>query len=133
MKNRLKRIKMFDLLIYLDVDSYNTTYDCKRQGCWHNSSYKLNKDYGFYTKNDSNCILCQLKCGNEPECGAMECDGDKDHCTWWKFDKCTDKKSPGFFNYTLEQYHYGYTCYKGTNINIYEIQRNFNYITFNLI
>ena len=117
----MKSIKLFDISIYLDPSSHKSTYDCKRQGCWHNSSYELNKDYGFYSKNDSNCILCQIKCNNDPECGAMECGGDKDLCAWWKFDKCTDKNSPGFFNYTLEQYHYGYTCYKGRNINICEI------------
>ena len=74
--------------------------------------------------------MCKEKCNNDPECGAIECGGDKDHstCAWWKFDKCTDKNSPDFFTYTKEQYHYGYTCYKGKYVNIYVIQRYLNCI-----
>ena len=74
--------------------------------------------------------MCKEKCNNDPECGAIECGGDKDHstCAWWKFDKCTDKNSPDFFTYTKEQYHYGYTCYKGKNVNIHSMQRSLNTI-----
>ena len=77
--------------------------------------------------------MCKEKCNNDPNCGAVECGGFEDgfkntKCAWWKFDKCTDKNSPGWFTYTPEQYHYGYTCYKGKKVNIYEIQRNLNCI-----
>ena len=70
--------------------------------------------------------MCKEKCNNDPNCGAVECGGFEDgfkntKCAWWKFDKCTDKNSPGWFTYTPEQYHYGYTCYKGKKVNIYEI------------
>ena len=101
--------------MYLGPEPNDGNYDCKRQGCWHNLPYEFDKDYGYYSENDSNCTMCKEKCNNDPECGAIECGGDKDHtiCAWWKFDKCTDKNSPEYFTYTLEQYHHGYTCYKG--------------------
>ena len=137
--HQFKNDNMFDYFIHLGLESNDGNYDCKRQGCWLNSHYELDQDYGFYSKIDSNCSMCKEKCNNDPECGAVECGGDIDDyygvpiCAWWKFDKCTDKNSPGFFTYTPEQYHYGYTCYKGKNKNIYEMQRNFNCIEFGIM
>ena len=97
---------------------YNGTYDCKRQGCWLSAPYELDKDYGFFSKDNSNCTICHDNCSQDPDCGAVECGGDTDdapyhHCAWWKLNKCTDKNSPGFFSYEPNEYHYGYTCYKG--------------------
>ena len=109
-------------MTYSGPEVYVGEYQCKRQGCWLNPPYELDKDYGFYSENDSNCTMCKEKCNKDPECGAIECGGDKDHstCAWWKFDKCTDKNSPDFFTYTPEQYHYGYTCYKGKSSIYYQ-------------
>ena len=56
--------------------------------------------------------MCQDKCNKDDKCGAVECGGDQG-CAWWKLNNCIDKNSPGFFTYTPDQYHYGYTCYKG--------------------
>ena len=89
----------------------NGKYNCKRQGCWFSHPYVQDQEYGIYYKNNSNCAMCQDKCNNDRICGAVECGGDST-CVWWKVDKCTNKNSPGFFTYSPNQYHYGYTCYK---------------------
>ena len=108
------------------MDPSDSNYDCKRQGCWHNPPYELDKDYGLYSQDNSNCTQCKERCNNDPECGAIECGGNNGYsiCSWWKFNKCTDKDSPGFFIYATHQYYYGYTCYKGKydKLNLWSVR-----------
>ena len=63
------------------LDSYN----CDMRGCpW--DEYEENNDWGYYDKNDGDCLKCQDQCNQDPNCGAIEC-GDH-YCSWWKIGKC---------------------------------------------
>ena len=82
-------------------------------------NYEENKDYGFYSRNNSNCSECQHNCSLDQQCGAVRCDGTKDPepspshfspgCLWWRKGACLDD----YWIYSKLDYKYGYTCYKG--------------------
>ena len=101
----------------ITFNNYYIEYVCKRQGC-RIYKYKNASDYGFYSRNDSNCSLCQMKCSLKKNCGAVRCGGLKapetpnsdssPGCLWWRTDVCVDD----YWVYDQKDYEYGYTCYK---------------------
>ena len=96
---------------------YSGKYNCKRQGCWWSAAYTYinGKDYGKYSATNPSCSICQDKCDNDVNCGAVECGGEEPgvDCHYWKVGMCIDETSPNFVTYDKDQYKYGYTCYKG--------------------
>ena len=105
-------------LLYQEIYRFSGTYECKRQGCWHSTEeYKENIDFGYYSTNNSECSSCQNKCSSDIHCGAVECGGNNNLCSWWKVGMCDSRKSPDFFIYnrTKQLYEYGLTCWKGSN------------------
>ena len=98
--------------LFLDTNLPAEKYQCKRQGCYF-ADYVKNQDYGVYYRNNSNCSLCQSKCSQDSNCGAVECGqtGRYAKCVWWKVGKCVDN----FYAYDPHDPvgDEGYTCYKG--------------------
>ena len=82
-------------------------------------NYKENKDFGFYSRTNSNCTACKEKCTVDANCGAIRCGGSEDPdpsnsdsspgCLWWKKGVCLDD----YWIYSKLDFRYGYTCYKG--------------------
>ena len=69
-------------------------YLCDHKHClWE--YYVENEDWGYYSKNNSDCRFCQSKCDDDPNCSGVECGGKIDYCAWWKLTKCvtSDEKN----------------------------------------
>ena len=47
-------------------------------------------DWGYYTKDNSDCKLCKEKCSNDDNCGAVECGGTISYCSWWRRGICVN-------------------------------------------
>ena len=58
-----------------------------------------NIDFGFYSKNHSNCSICREKCSSDTRCAAYECGGTNKVCAWWADGQCSGRGSPNFFEY----------------------------------
>ena len=52
------------------------------------SDYIEDEDWGYYSKNNSNCQFCQNKCDDDPNCSGVECGGKIRYCSWWTLTKC---------------------------------------------
>ena len=52
------------------------------------SKYVENVDWGYYSKNNSDCNFCRSKCDQDPGCSGIECGGYLKYCSWWKLEKC---------------------------------------------
>ena len=48
-------------------------------------------DWGYYSRNKSDCVFCHEKCTSDPKCGAVECGGNLNYCSWWKNGACATK------------------------------------------
>ena len=82
-----------------------------------NDNENENIDFGFYSKNDSNCSICRDKCSSDNRCGAYECGGTNNICAWWAVGQCTARGSPSFFEYNkTTSIMYGVTCWKGKSV-----------------
>ena len=92
-----------------------TNFVCRRQGCSFRR-YEEGKDYGTYIKNNSDCTLCQRKCKEDANCGAVACGSKKTwvkhsgDCVWWVNGACVDD-----YDVHIGQPDDGFTCYKGKN------------------
>ena len=76
-----------------------------------------NTDYGFYSKNHSNCSICRNKCSSDTRCGAYECGGTNNVCAWWAVGQCSGRGSPNFFEYNeTTAIVFGVTCWKGKSV-----------------
>ena len=62
-------------------------YFCGFKHC-HFDAYKENEDFGYYSKNQSDCNFCQDKCDKDPNCSGVECGGKLWYCSWWALGKC---------------------------------------------
>ena len=54
-------------------------------------STEKDEDWGYYSKNNSDCAFCQDKCINDTNCGGVECGGKINYCSWWKQGRCVTK------------------------------------------
>ena len=97
-------------------------YLCWRRDCssainW--GRYTEGTDYGFYSHNNSDCILCQQMCDLDPKCGAVNCAGkhefgskfDGKGCMWWRVGACVDDYETHVK--PRDNANKGYLCYKG--------------------
>ena len=73
---------------------------------WEN--YTEGVDWGYYSKNNSDCVFCQEQCSNDSNCGAVECGGSANYCSWWKNGNCVTELEKTI---TGAQYTHG-TCNK---------------------
>ena len=74
----------FRIVILSNLDSQ---YRCGNKHClWAN--YNEGVDWGYYSRNNSDCVFCHEKCKTDLNCGAVECGGNINYCSWWKIGKC---------------------------------------------
>ena len=80
-------------------------YLCDFKHCgW--DKYVENEDWGYYSKNNSDCNFCQQKCEMDDNCSGVECGGRIDYCSWWKIGKCITEREKDV------DVHYHVTCTK---------------------
>lgn len=74
---------------YHNLDLYvkDDGYICGSRHCpWDYD--EQGKDWGYYTRRNSNCKSCKEKCSNDSNCGGVECGGTGSYCSWWKHGLC---------------------------------------------
>ena len=87
-----------------------TVFKCRNKGCyWKN--YEVHDDWEIYEKTERyiDCNVCQRRCLNDENCGAVECEFDNkkvQYCSWWKVGKCATEEEWNFNNASF------FTCYK---------------------
>ena len=66
-------------------------YLCDFKHCdW--ADYIEKGDWGYYSKNNSDCNFCQKKCEMDDNCSGVECGGRINYCAWWKVGKCITER-----------------------------------------
>ena len=66
-------------------------YLCDFKHCdW--ADYIETGDWGYYSKNNSDCNFCQKKCDMDNNCSGVECGGRINYCAWWKVGKCITER-----------------------------------------
>ena len=66
-------------------------YKCSDRHCYWNK-YKKNIDWGYYSASNGNCSFCKNECSKDSDCGAVECGGNINYCSWWKIGKCATEE-----------------------------------------
>ena len=61
-------------------------FECNNTHCSWKDHVK-GQDWDYYSESDGDCPLCQQRCKEDSNCGAIEC-GDS-YCSWWSRGKCT--------------------------------------------
>ena len=84
-----------------------TEYICGNSHCsW--KDYVEHEDWGYYSRTNGNCTLCQDKCNHDRNCGGVECGGIYDYCGWWKEGSC-GRNNVNYIDDNLQ------TCFKVTD------------------
>ena len=48
----------------------------------------MDTDWGYYSRNNSDCSFCQSKCTAHSSCIGVECGLTINYCSWWKRGSC---------------------------------------------